>query len=93
MLSGAILLCTGVTEGEDGIGTLSTDIMSTTLGLAVVGILVGAGAWDVYLWVSRSPGQTVSHVIGQWGAEFPPALIALGVLLGHLFWPVGPRAQ
>ena len=67
--------------------------MSVTLGLCVVGILFMAGSWDVYLWVSKSQGSTVSHVIGQWGQEFPPALIALGVLLGHLFWPVGPSAR
>lgn len=54
--------------------------------LILCGVL--ASLWDLYCFVSPECHQTVSETINRWGSQWPPLLIALGVLIGHLFWPL-----
>ncbi len=43
--------------------------------------------WDVsVLWLGR-PDATISAVIYQLSKENPIIAFALGVIIGHLFWP------
>ena len=58
------------------------------LALALLGLTVTIGVWDVYAIFSDPARETVSSIVYAWGREFPPLVIFIGFLLGHLFWPV-----
>jgi len=57
--------------------------------------LVLVGAWDVYAVFFLGPGDTVSFWLQKWMRAFPVLGVALGILMGHLAWPVdstiGPK--
>lgn len=64
------------------------DVTSLILALTAVVLLAIIGAWDVWVAFGPSEGRTVSSIIYAWGQQFPPLVLAVGLLLGHLFWPV-----
>ena len=51
--------------------------------------------WIVYdlfaLAMSKKTEYTISYIIGGWGKKYPGIqmliLLALGILIGHFFWP------
>jgi hypothetical protein len=51
---------------------------------AVVVILVG---WDIYAAFSKEKGDTISSLLLEWSSRKPVIALAIGVILGHLFWP------
>lgn len=64
------------------------DNVSITLAIALSLILFAAGIWDAYAaYIGRSD-VTVSHIIQQWAFSFPILPFLLGLLVGHLFWPI-----
>lgn len=65
-----------------------TDITSLTLAAALLGLCLTIGAWDVWVAFGPTGGRTVSSIIYAWGQQFPPLVLGVGLLLGHLFWPV-----
>ena len=68
-------------------------IDTASLGLAI-GLLVAlgiVGLWDIYLAFAVPDGRSVSQILYAWGQKFPPLVLGIGILLGHLFWPVTPR--
>lgn len=56
-----------------------------------VSLLIGIGllliAWDVWVWLEPTEGDTISEVVHDWGTRSWFLLIGIGVLLGHFFWP------
>lgn len=58
-----------------------------SLALCLLTIMLVVGIWDIYAYAVSRPDATVSAIIGQWGHEFPMLSVAIGVLIGHLFWP------
>lgn len=44
------------------------------------------GLWDVVV-VSRGSRDTVSNVLHEWSLMYPILPLAIGLLLGHIFWP------
>ena len=52
-----------------------------------VALIVVAVAWDVYAWVNRSTLDTLSEVALAVSGQHPIVPLAVGVVLGHLFWP------
>lgn len=56
-----------------------------------ISILVGVGvlliAWDVWVWLEPTEGDTISEVIHDLGTRSWFLLVGIGVLLGHFFWP------
>lgn len=48
--------------------------------------LVMVGIWDVWCLTTDHAGYTVSSVIRVWSSAFPILTLAVGMLLGHLFW-------
>lgn len=61
------------------------------LALAFLAVCGMVGGYDVYAAFALPPGNTVSAILYGWGQSFPVFPVVLGILLGHLFWPVGPR--
>lgn len=59
----------------------------TILAIALVAILAMAGLWDIYAKARGDGFASVSSVISSWGKQFPIFAVAIGVLIGHLFWP------
>lgn len=55
-----------------------------------IGILIGVAAiligWDIYVAVNDEKGDTISEIL-LWASQRPILPFALGVLMGHLFWP------
>ena len=62
--------------------------MSAIMAMSLLVIIFLAGAWDVYVTFSGYPDATVSDIVQSWGMSYPILPLAVGVLLGHLFWPV-----
>lgn len=48
------------------------------------------GAWDIYCYYYRTPEETVTAVIQEWGRGFLLLVLLIGIVLGHLFFPTGP---
>lgn len=46
-----------------------------------------AGLWDVWVIAHGRPNDTVSRVLQEWSVAYPMLPLALGILLGHIFWP------
>jgi hypothetical protein len=67
------------------------DTVPLVLAVALIGVCSVVGAWDVYAAFSPSQPQTVSQVVYGWSREFPPLVLAIGIILGHVLWPVQPR--
>lgn len=53
-----------------------------------VAALVVAG-WDIYVavHVGTDAGATVSELMLAWASRHPIVAFAMGVVVGHLFWP------
>jgi hypothetical protein len=66
---------------------VNTDWPALVIGVILLAVLAGAGLYDLYVSVTGYQRPTVSEVIRDWGTRFPPLLIAVGILIGHLFWP------
>ena len=60
------------------------------LALVLLGTIAAAGAWDVYAAFALDYHSTVSHIFQTWSIQFPILPLAVGTLLGHLFWPQRP---
>lgn len=60
--------------------------------LATLLILVTAfcGLWDVIAVSKGNINDTVSRTLQDWSLMYPVLPLALGVVLGHIFWPVSP---
>jgi hypothetical protein len=59
----------------------------------VLAVLLGvnivlSGVWDVYAHFWLPPGNSVSFAVWSIVKSFPAAGLAIGALLGHLFWPL-----
>jgi len=50
--------------------------------------LVVSGVWDVYAHFFLPAGNTVSDAIWTAVHDYPSTGIAIGVLIGHLFFPL-----
>lgn len=54
----------------------------------ILAALAAAGAWDVYVIFGQPEWVTVSALLSEWSHTFPVLPMLVGLLLGHLFWPV-----
>ena len=64
---------------------------NTIIAVSLVAILALAGIWDIIAVSSGGRIATVSSVLSQWARELPIFSVAVGVLIGHLFWPPDKR--
>jgi hypothetical protein len=51
--------------------------------LVVVAVLI---VWDAWAIGNKTPDDTVTHIVRQAVRDHPILGIALGVVIGHLFW-------
>jgi hypothetical protein len=51
--------------------------------IAVALLLIG---WDIYVAANKDSGDTISEIL-LWTSQRPILPFAMGVLMGHLFWP------
>lgn len=60
------------------------------IALAVgVHIVVGlVAAWDLAAAATGNPTLSVSHLTQAWARDNPVLPLAVGVVMGHLFWPI-----
>ena len=63
----------------------SAGTMATALFLIIALVIVGL--WDLYAGWWTPPQSSVSAVIQEWSRRYPALPLAIGILLGHLFWP------
>jgi hypothetical protein len=52
----------------------------------IVSTLVLIGIWDVYAIVFGGKEASISHVMIEWGYEYPSFTFLIGFAMGHLFW-------
>lgn len=56
-----------------------------------IGILIACAAiligWDIYVAANSSSGDTISEITLGFAQKHPVVPFALGVIMGHLFWP------
>lgn len=56
-----------------------------TISILIAAALLLIG-WDVYVAANKDSGDTISEVL-LWVSKHPVLPFALGVVMGHLFWP------
>lgn len=61
-------------------------------GIVLFALLVFIGVYDVWASYTLGRSATVSYVVQSWAIQFPILGVLIGIILGHLFWPVGPIA-
>jgi uncharacterized membrane protein len=63
--------------------------MNTKLITAIIVIvtILGLIAWDIWVVIEPTPGDTVSEIFLGFAYSHPFSSFALGVLCGHLTWP------
>lgn len=58
------------------------------LAVAVHVVLVLVAAWDLTAAATNHPEMSVSALTQRWAIENPVLPLAVGVIMGHLFWPI-----
>ena len=59
-------------------------VITLMLGITIL----TAGVWDIYAFLILTPKDTVSYVCWQLIQRFPPLILLLGMILGHVLWPL-----
>lgn len=55
--------------------------------LVALGVLTLLAA-DTYFYVARGSDATLSWLFRQWVIEYPIVAFVLGLILGHVLWPL-----
>lgn len=58
----------------------------TTIVILLVTI-AGLMGWDIFVATNPAQGDTISEVVLSWAMRVALVPLALGTLIGHLFWP------
>jgi len=68
---------------------------STGFGLAIALILLCLviGLYDIYCIYRLDREDTVSFQLRSWNQRFPLLGVMIGILIGHLFFPLPPPKQ
>lgn len=70
----------------------SDTVVAYFLALSLVAIVAGIAVWDIYAAFAHTPTTSVSDVFYSWSRSFPPLVLAVGMILGHILWPLHPSA-
>jgi hypothetical protein len=57
----------------------------------LVAFAVGLIAWDTLVAIKAGNSATISQVLYQFSKQEPIVCVALGIVVGHLFWPQAKR--
>jgi hypothetical protein len=58
------------------------------LAISVHAVILCVAAWDLCAAATGHPTLSVSHLTQAWARENPVLPLAVGVVMGHLFWPI-----
>ena len=61
--------------------------MTTTTWIIIITVLVWL-IWDIVAFTSEGEFSTISEVLTEWAYYSPPSVLAIGILVGHWYWPV-----
>lgn len=61
----------------------------TALAIAIHVVILCVAAWDLAAIATGHPTLSVSHLTQGWAKENPILPLLVGVVIGHLFWPIG----
>jgi len=50
--------------------------------------VLGVGLYDIFAFFFLSSKDTVSYWLQSWFQQFPVLAVTVGVVLGHLAWPL-----
>lgn len=64
--------------------------MRQLLASSILVVLGVTAAWDIYSSYTGSGSDTVSRTVQDWSVLYPVLPFSVGVIIGHLFWPVAP---
>jgi hypothetical protein len=67
-------------------------VRATTAGLCLV-TLIALLLWDVFAMVRSGPEATISVVVHDFASRNPIVPLFVGIVVGHIFWPVGGGRQ
>lgn len=60
-------------------------------------IIVAIAVYDTLVAVNKIGGDTISEISLAWAMRHPIAVLmlglAIGIILGHLFWPQFPKGE
>ncbi len=59
--------------------------------LVLTAVVAGLAVYDVVIIRACGPPASLSFVIHDFARQHPMAALALGVLVGHVFWPLVER--
>ena len=62
-------------------------MLELTAKLILLGLVIVVAFWDAAVLIMGRPEATISAVLLQITKENPLIAFALGVVVGHLFWP------
>jgi hypothetical protein len=72
---------------------MSTVITGSVVTAAVLVILLlSVQVWDVVAVLCYGREATISNVLQGWSRQYPILTLAIGIVLGHLFWPQNMNA-
>jgi hypothetical protein len=58
------------------------------LAVSVMVVVALVAAWDIYAGAVQGATGSVSGIIQRWAVAYPILPFALGLVAGHLLWPV-----
>lgn len=65
--------------------------MKIVLAFALVIVIAAIAGWDIVCAAWGRPTDTVSATLQDWGQQHPMLSVAIGTVIGHIFWPTGRR--
>jgi hypothetical protein len=65
-----------------------TTMASQALAVVFLLTVLLIGIWDVFSIRLFGPHSTVSDVLQTWSKMYPILPLTVGLILGHIFWPV-----
>ena len=66
--------------------------MRVVLAISLLVVCFLAGVWDIVAVARGTPLDTVSRTLQTWSLDYPILPLIVGILLGHIFWPVSAVA-
>jgi len=54
-------------------------------------VVVTLLGWDAFVYHAAGPEATISVVTRDLFLEFPVAAVAVGLIVGHIAWPLSPK--
>lgn len=64
------------------------NLTKAVLAVCILVTLALVAAWDIAVMATGKPEYSVSSITQSWSKENPVLPLIVGVVVGHLFWPI-----